>query len=337
MIYEMPNRDTKEIYRPYNRPKEVRENMRRIRAPVIGFIQIDVMFMPRFKESNKGVDAILVLIDVYSRFCWVFPMQGHTSALMGKIFERWLAHIKFKVHTLTSDQEFNNKIFRGICQRHAIKQYFSDPYEKFRSSLAERMNRSVRDMIKYHMSDNNTREYVSALPMLIKRYNHTVHTAHKRTPYQVLTGSARPDFEDPKTPKRRIKVGDRVRFLIRKKTFDKGDKPRWSTAVYRVIGRDKLRFVLADSSGREVPKRYAVHQLQVVTTESSKPKFFETSPEPKGKVSVKPRKKGKVSVKKKKNVKVRQEKIEDGEVTPLEVRRSKRQRKSKYKSLSGMA
>ena len=341
----MPTRDSKEIFRPYNRPREVRENMRRIIVDRVGNIQTDLMFMPRYKKHNKNIEAIFVWVDVYSRYCWATPLKNRRKETLTKAFENWISGLPFKVITLTSDNEFNKAYFHAIAIRHGFRQYFSDPKEKFRSSIAERQNRNIRDLIKHYMVEHNTRNWIDALPMLIKKYNHTVHTAHRATPHQILTGQRQPHFHDPKTPKRRIIVGDRVRHLIDKGIFDKGDKPRYSPQVYRVAGYEGLRFILMDLDGVELKKRYSIHQLQKVSLRSKRPEFFQPKQKKPPKASKEVMKKLEKPVRKKirlpPSVKVRKRGVApaykvDKEPPQINLRRSTRKRKLKHKSLAGM-
>ena len=89
-------------------------------------------------------------------------------------------------------------------------------------------------MWKY-FSANNMMNYIDVLPNLIKKYNNTYHRSIKCTPafarapsnYQHMYDALYNRREDNVEVKPKFKIGDRVRILKKKKTFE-GFTPNWT-------------------------------------------------------------------------------------------------------------
>ena len=97
-------------------------------------------------------------------------------------------------------------------------------------------------MWKY-VSANNTINYIDILPNLIKKYNNN-HRSIKCTPafarapssYQHVYNALYNHCEDNDEVKPRFKIGDRVRILKKKKTFEKGFTQNWTGELFIVNG-----------------------------------------------------------------------------------------------------
>ena len=345
-------------------------------------VQIDLADFQRLKAfQKKEIAYLLIILDIYTRYMWIIPLQTKHKKEMGEAFEEWIKdmYLKFKkkLENLTSDQEFDNKVFNDLAQRYGYRQWFADKGEKNRTGVVERSIRSVRRLIALHMSNNNTAEYVSALPRILREYNHRIHSAHNQKPYDILHGNNNPEWAPDKFVWD-IRNGSRVRIRLNRRKFAKSNEPYWSAEVYEVVDREKFRYRLRDSDGNILDKLYAVHQLMVVKPgtknlkqeyikqierqaqkdkivkklrkEGVKPdediikKGLSSRKEPPDarktatssrKKPPKPRKRSKEPPKPKKRRKAPKPKPTK-EPPKLGLRRSTRNRKSKYKSLAGM-
>ena len=87
-------------------------------------------------------------------------------------------------------------------------------------------------------------KYIDILPNLIKKYNNTYHRSIKCTPalarapssYQHVHNALYNRREDNVEAKSKFKMGDRVRILKKKKTFEKGFTPNWTEELFIVSG-----------------------------------------------------------------------------------------------------
>ena len=100
-------------------------------------------------------------------------------------------------------------------------------------SIAERVIRSIRNLLKKPVFEKRKADWLSELTTVIKQYNNTVHHSTKMTPNQVSNKSnetlvysnLRHDREK-QHPK--INLGQLVRTADIKNVFNKDDSRNWS-------------------------------------------------------------------------------------------------------------
>src|SRR5690606_31870856 len=115
-----------------------------ITVPNIGYIQADLIDMHRYSRQNEDYKWILVLIDVYSRYGWAYPLKN-------KIPDQVLPHIeslystlgdKFLTFTTDDDGDFKARM-KSFLDEKKIELYIgclSDRTEN-RSMLVETFNK----------------------------------------------------------------------------------------------------------------------------------------------------------------------------------------------------
>ena len=151
---------------------------------------------------------------------------------------------------------------RELLKKNNVQLYSTQNEEKL--CIVERWNRTIkRNMWKYFTANNTTR-YIDVLPAIIKKYKTTYHRSIKGTPtfarkplnyqhvFEALYGKVQ-----PATPPK-YKVGDRVRIVKKKKTFEKGVTPNCTGEVF-TISKETLQTLLLTSSRIQTAKRFMVH------------------------------------------------------------------------------
>ena len=111
------------------------------------------------------------------------------------------------------------------------------------------------------MSQHNTKTYIDVLPDLVYNYNHTYHRVIKTTPYDAITtGKNYIEYKDKHIPE--LEKGQKVRIQEVRKKFDKGSVPYYSKDVFKIVGRDKNRYIVENNETNErVIKKYGRSQL----------------------------------------------------------------------------
>ena len=223
--------------------------------------QIDVMIYDRFMFNHYKY--ILVCIDVYSRYLQLIAMTNRRFPTIMENLEKMFEHMG-KPQSINADNEFNTKQFNNYCEKNNITTFFSDPNEINKNAIVERVNRTVAQMIQKWRTASGLRAWYKILPDIQDNYNNTFHSTIKAKPIDVFNNQDENKQEyvdiEPK-----IKVGDKVRISLYKKTFDKGDRLRYSTELYEVVERVKHRFRLQNIETKSnVRKLYKEYELLVV-------------------------------------------------------------------------
>jgi len=246
--------------------KEVRKpsEFSTIIAPSIGYTyQLDIMVYNRFLKNKYKY--VLCCVDVYSRRAEVEPMttmDGQTILEKTKqIFKKFSPKIFPK--NLNTDNQFNYKEFVEYLNKHNIHLYLSyaDDVIDSKNSIVERFHRTLASMMRRYRSATRDYAWNQWIQKIIDLYNNSYHRTIKCTPMEAWNGTKKPEQEvNFVIPD--FQTGDLVRTNIQKEIFNKGDAQTFSKDVYRVVKRNKQRFVLENiETGYELKRPYKPREL----------------------------------------------------------------------------
>ena len=116
-------------------------------------------------------------------------------------------------------------------------------------------------MYKY-LTANNTHKYIDALDGMIKKYNNTIHSSIKMKPKDAVHNknitkvfNALYKNNDPIYPFYKFDVGDKVRIVKKKKTFEKGYTPNWSEEIFIItdqLNTSPVTYTIKDLKGENI-------------------------------------------------------------------------------------
>jgi transposase InsO family protein len=111
-------------------------------------------------HSMGGKWYVLVIVDDYSRYSWVFFLESNDE-----MFEHiWLLALRLNnehlncLKAIHSDNgtEFRNTSFDEFCLEHGIDQQFSTPRVPQQNEVMERKNRTLVEMAKMMLDEHRT-------------------------------------------------------------------------------------------------------------------------------------------------------------------------------------
>lgn len=220
----------------------------------------DLVDYSRITKSNKNIKYLLFILDIYSRYAFVFTLKDKTAKSILDKFKT----MKTFPNLLWVDKggEFTNKEFKDFCKSKGIKIYHT--YGDSKAVFIERLNRTIKRQLEANMLENNTNKYIDVLFDVVDDYNNKVHSSTGETPTDIyINGKQSQDIAiDIVAEKPKYKVGDYVRISRTKGVFEKGYKPKWSKEVFHIIGVDKLHPIM--------------YQLEDQQKEKIEGKFYET-------------------------------------------------------------
>jgi hypothetical protein len=199
---------------------------------------IDLADMSMYSHQNKGIHFLCCIIDIYSRYAWVFPMKDKTGKTLTDTFEQ----LKEYPHNLWADRgtEFLNKDFSKFCEKHKINLYHT--YGNSKAAYIERFIRTLKNKIHAYQLLHASYRYIDGLKDIVDEYNNSIHSSINMKPSDVFHDHLEVEennvyYGTRKKPK--FKVGDYVRISKTKGIFEKGYTPNWSKEVYRIKRVDK--------------------------------------------------------------------------------------------------
>jgi len=247
-----------------HQPRKVTKHYYPIKSNGLDHIwQADLADVSAQAHHNRGVNYLLVVIDIWSRYAWVRALRNKEAPTVNTAFADILAEGR-SPQVLETDQgsEFISRSFRALMAKSGIKMTYAPTDDYHITGIVERFIQTLRSRIEKYCTANKTKTYLPVLNELVENYNNTVHSS---------TGS-KPSKPNDKRIEAIIKhredlaaddlvtlaVGDHVRYLKNKVTFEKGGKPKYSTAVHTVVDALGKRYVLDNG------KSYMYYQLKRV-------------------------------------------------------------------------
>ena len=130
---------------------------------------IDLADINDYKISNnKGYRYTFIVIDNFSKYLWAIPLKNKKSQTIPNEFPNILTTSKRKPLKIESDRgsEFYNSIFQNFLKTKNIHHYsrFTDKGP----SIAERVIRTVRNLLKKPVFEKGNADWLSELPSFIK-------------------------------------------------------------------------------------------------------------------------------------------------------------------------
>ena len=133
-------------------------------------------------SNNKGYRYISVKIDHYSKYLWAIPLKNKYSQTITNEFSKTLTTSKRKPLKIERDRgtEFYNSIFENFLKSKNIHHY--SRYTDKGPSIAERVIRTIRNLLKKPVFEKGNADWLSQLPSAIKQYKYTIHHSTKMKP-----------------------------------------------------------------------------------------------------------------------------------------------------------
>ena len=201
---------------------------------------IDLADMIDYKVSNnKGYRYIFIIIDNFSKYLWGMPLKNKYGQTITNEFSNILTKSKRKLLKLESDRgsEWYNNIFQNFIKNKNIQHY--SRYTDKGPSIAERVIRTIRNLLKKPVFEKGNADWLSELPSVIKEYNNSIHSSTKMTPIQASKKSNEKEVYSNLQDRRikqqpKFKLGQLVRTADIKRVFSKGDSTNWSFKLYTI-------------------------------------------------------------------------------------------------------
>ena len=156
---------------------------------------------------------------------------------------------------IDSDKEsaFLSARFQAMTDNLGINQHFLENEDYRGTAHVDRFISTLRELLQRYFTAYNTRKYIEVLPSLVENYNTRYHRAIKSAPSAPNEAQARRTFlasrskaDNDQVASAKFKIGDRVRVLLRRNTFQKGTEPSWSGTVHRVVGFQNALWYVSD-------------------------------------------------------------------------------------------
>ncbi|GJR28517.1 putative ribonuclease H-like domain-containing protein [Tanacetum coccineum] len=138
---------------------------------------------------------ILVIVDDYSRYTWVYFLRSkdETPEIIKKFITQAQSNYKAKVCKIRTDNgtEFKNATLKAHYEKLGIMQQFSIARTPQQNGLVERRNRTLVEASRTMLIFSKLPEFIYAEAVATTYFTHNrsiIYTRYNKTPYELLRG-----------------------------------------------------------------------------------------------------------------------------------------------------
>jgi len=221
-------------------------------------------------STNSNYRYILMVIDNLSKYGWAEKLKNKSTNTVLKAFKKIGRKSKRKPTILTTDagKEFTNIKFKNFLKKNKIKHLVARDASK--AAVVERWNRTIKEKINKYSTHNKTNRYIDVLNDIVRGYNLTVHSRTKFRPIDVNKSNEKFVFRNlykyrTKLENNTFKIGDNVRVVLIRSTFDKGYLPNYTKEIFIIhkifYTSPYYRYKVKDKKGNIVRGSYYSKEL----------------------------------------------------------------------------
>lgn len=257
--------------------KQARKNFPRrhvIMKDIDDLWQADLIDMQSLSRENHSFKYILVVIDTFSKYAWLYPLKQKNMEQIHQAFHDLFNKGRIPKNLQTDlGTEFYNKMLGNLLKQNNVNHYSTFSTKK--ASIVERFIRTFKNLMYKHFSlKGNYVWYNDGIySKLLKLYNNTFHRTIGLKPNQVNANNKKQIMQkyeqkfknDKMQMKSTLKIGDHVRISKYKGTFQKGYTPNWSTEIFKITKVQNTRpitYLIKDGRNRPILGSFYHQELQ---------------------------------------------------------------------------
>lgn len=234
----------------------------------------DLIDLQKFYKFNGGKKWLCLVMDLYSRYLYGFPLANKKAATVKKGFQELFKRIKYFPLKIWSDEggEYLGKVFQDYLKSVNIGHYSTN--SKLKCSVCERVNQTILRKLHRYFTFAKTKKWIDVIQRIIDTYNNEKHSSLGMSPSQAFKkeNHSKVQFAAeqriPKNKRAVFRVGDRVLLGKNKMLFAKSYAGQFGEDVYKVHSikySNPVTYIVSDLDGNIIPGSFYKEQIQKVT------------------------------------------------------------------------
>ena len=145
---------------------------------ILGAYLADMQLLSKF---NKAICFLWCIIDIFSKYAWVFPLKDEKGISIVNTFQKILDKSGCKPNKIWDDKgsKFYNNCFKKWLKDN-IEMY--SIHNEGKSVVAERFIRTLKNKIYKFIKAKSKNVYIDELDDIVNEYNNTYHRTIKMKP-----------------------------------------------------------------------------------------------------------------------------------------------------------
>ena len=129
--------------------------------------------MQLIRTVNKGFRFLLCVIDIFSKYAWVLPLNDRRGITITNTFQKILHGSSRRPNKIWVDKgsEFYNSSFEKWLKDNNIEMYLI--HNERKSAAAERFIRTLKTKIYKYMTSISKNVYIDKLHDIVNEHNNT--------------------------------------------------------------------------------------------------------------------------------------------------------------------
>ena len=152
-------------------------------------MEVIAMDFTMLEMSSSGIENVLVLTDIFSKYVITIPTRDQTAKTVAKVLVKELFQKLGIPRRLHSDKgrSFENLVIQELCSIYGISKSRTSPYHPQGNSQCERLNRTIHNLLRTLEAEQKLKwpEHIQNLTLV---YNYTPHATTGFSPYQLFFG-----------------------------------------------------------------------------------------------------------------------------------------------------
>jgi hypothetical protein len=154
--------------------------------------RIAIDYIERLIPDNDGNTAIVVVIDCFSRFIELYPVQNINAINSAESLLDWITRYSAPEEiTHDNGSSFVNEIIQELIKLMGSKSNIATAYSKEENPIVERANKEVMRHLRNIIFDENVlAKWSQSIPLVRRIINSSVHSSTGFTPASLIYGNS---------------------------------------------------------------------------------------------------------------------------------------------------
>ena len=141
------------------------------------------------KQQNKGYTYVLVIIDIFSKFIYLYPTKQKSSAWVSNVLRKiFLSGDYPQKLGSDNDQAFRSKEVTDLLDHFGVKPIYGKPYSPQTQGFVENKNKQIKRSIALYMTKYGDDVFYDTLDSIAFSINTTRSSVTRLTPFEVHRG-----------------------------------------------------------------------------------------------------------------------------------------------------